>query len=329
MSIGLCDAKSPDHKTVEKAIQWIRKRQHLEPRGDWRVYRPQLMPGGFSFEYENSWYPDVDDTAAIILAQLKQDPKAVTSYSVVAAATWIIGMQNPDGGWAAFDVENDKLFLNKIPFSDMDSLCDISCPDITGRILEAFGLMMKFTPEKGSAGFPALRASCIRGISYLASTQEPNGSWFGRWGCNYVYGTSHALCGLSYYRDDDRRVERLAQPALRWLKTRQNPDGGWGESMLTYRTPSTPPIGSTPSQTAWALMGLLAHLPYTDPSIGRGIRYLVSSQKPEKGIGSSWPESVYTGTGFPNHFYLGYDYYRHYFPMMALGRFLQEVRGGN
>ncbi|KAJ5652787.1 terpene cyclase [Penicillium longicatenatum] len=329
MSIGLCDAKSPDHKTLEKAINWVRNRQLLEPRGDWRVYRPHLIPGGFSFEYENSWYPDVDDTAAIILAQLKQDPKSVTSYSVVAAATWIIGMQNLDGGWAAFDVENDKLFLNKIPFSDMDSLCDTSCPDITGRILEAFGLMMKVAPEKASAGFPALRTACMRGISYLTSTQEPNGSWFGRWGCNYLYGTSHALCGLSYHRDDDRRVEGLVQPALRWLKTRQNSDGGWGESLLTYRTPSTLPIASTPSQTAWALMGLLAHLPYTDPTITRGIRYLVSSQQPEKGIGSSWPESVYTGTGFPNHFYLGYDYYRHYFPMMALGRFLQEARGGD
>ncbi|BCR97210.1 uncharacterized protein AKAW2_30529A [Aspergillus luchuensis] len=143
MSIGLCDAMSPDKHVLQQAITWIRNRQLLKPCGDWRIYRPKLAPGGFSFEYENSHYPDVDDTAAIILAQLKQDPQSVASDSVIAAATWILGMLNPDGGWAAFDVENDKLFLNKIPFSDMDSLCDTSCADITGRILEAFGLMMR------------------------------------------------------------------------------------------------------------------------------------------------------------------------------------------
>ncbi|KAJ5171037.1 uncharacterized protein N7500_003820 [Penicillium coprophilum] len=325
MTIGLCDAMSPNKQTIDQALKWIRARQLLEPRGDWRVYRPRLIPGGFSFEYENSWYPDVDDTAAIILAQVKHDAGSIGSDSVIAAATWILGMQNPDGGWAAFDVENDKQFLNKIPFSDMDSLCDTSCADITGRILEAFGLMMRYPAKTGpNPLLPTLRAACARGVHYLASTQETNGSWFGRWGCNYIYGTSHALCGLAYFGEGS--LARVIQPALQWLKSRQNDDGGWGESLLSYQSPDRGTQASTPSQTAWALMGLLSHLPITDDAIERGIRYLVSSQRPEKG-GSSWPQAVYTGTGFPNHFYLGYDYYRHYFPMMALGRYLQGTRG--
>ncbi|CAI7649725.1 unnamed protein product [Penicillium glandicola] len=295
MAIGLCDAMSPDKQAIENALAWIRARQLLEPRGDWRVYRPQLAPGGFSFEYENSWYPDVDDTAAIILAQVKHDVGSIGSDSVIAAATWILGMQNPDGGWAAFDVENDKQFLNKIPFSDMDSLCDTSCADITGRILEAFGLMMKHSSAKTGAAplLFALRAACARGVHYLASTQEPNGSWYGRWGCNYIYGTSHALCGLAYFVEEIL-VRVMVKPALHWLKLRQNDDGGWGESLLSYQSPDQGHQASTPSQTAWALMGLLSHLSETDDAIERGIRYLVSSQRPEKGIGSSWPQSVMT-----------------------------------
>ncbi|KAJ5529310.1 hypothetical protein N7527_002703 [Penicillium freii] len=327
MTIGLCDAMSPNKQTIDHALSWIRARQLLDPRGDWRVYRPQLAPGGFSFEYENSWYPDVDDTAAIILAHVKHDAASIRSNSVIAAATWILGMQNPDGGWAAFDVENDKQFLNKIPFSDMDSLCDTSCADITGRIIEAFGMMMKYSSAKTDAGslLPTLRAACTRGLHYLASTQESNGSWYGKWGCNYIYGTSHALCGLAYFVEESP-VRVMVKPALQWLKSKQNDDGGWGESLLSYQLPDQEQQASTPSQTAWALLGLLSHLPVTDDIIERGIRYLVSSQRPEKGIGSSWPQAVYTGTGFPNHFYLGYDYYRHYFPMMALGRYLQGTR---
>ncbi|KAI2913830.1 hypothetical protein CBS63078_3571 [Aspergillus niger] len=326
MSIGLCDAMSPDKYVLQQAITWIRDRQLLKPCGDWRIYRPKLAPGGFSFEYENSHYPDVDDTAAIILAQIKHDPQAISSNSVTAAARWILGMQNSDGGWAAFDVDNNKLFLNKIPFSDMDSLCDTSCADITGRILEAFGLILRLESKKPVLS-PMLRLACTRGITYLASIQEPNGAWFGRWGSNYIYGTSHALCGLSYFVEGDPRVGKLVQPALQWLKSGQNDDGGWGESLLSYQFPGNEQRqASTPSQTAWALMGLLAHLPLTDTAIERGIRWLVSSQRPEKGFGASWSEPTYTGTGFPNHFYLGYDYYRHYFPMMALGRYLREAR---
>jgi squalene-hopene/tetraprenyl-beta-curcumene cyclase len=327
MTIGLSDSMAIENKPIEKSITWIQSHQLLEPRGDWRISRPQLAPGGYSFEYENTWYPDVDDTAAVLLAQVKHDAQSIASNSVIAAATWILGMQNPDGGWAAFDVENDKLFLNKIPFSDMDAMCDTSCADITGRIIEAFGLIMRRSSEKFHAShlMPQLSAACTRGVHYLASTQEPDGSWFGRWGCNYIYGTGHALCGLAYYVDNPQ-VRLMVKSALQWVKSRQNTDGGWGESLLSYQSADYQRQESTPSQTAWALMGLLAHLPVADEAIERGVRFLVSSQRPERDIGSSWPQKVYTGTGFPNKMYLGYDYYRHYFPMMALGRYLQGVR---
>ncbi|RAL11209.1 terpene cyclase/mutase family protein [Aspergillus homomorphus CBS 101889] len=327
MTVGLCDIAFTDKELLDRAISWIKRRQILDLRGDWRVYRPNLAPGGFSFEYDNTWYPDVDDTAAIILAQIKQDPKSVSSFSVMQATKWILGMQNPDGGWAAFDVENDKLFLNKIPFSDMDSLCDTSCPDITGRILEAFGLLMQ-TPDKTNTVmhiYPQLRLACHRAIGYLASTQESNGSWFGRWGCNYIYGTSHALCGLAYHSNQDKRVHEMVEPALEWLQSIQNEDGGWGESLLTYKTPEMPIKGhrSTAAQTAWALMALLAYQPHTDEMVELGVRHLVESLNVVDENMGTWTDKTYTGTGFPNHFYLGYVYYAHYFPMMALGRYMR------
>lgn len=324
MSIGLSDAMSPDNHVIERAISWLRNRQLIIPYGDWCVNRPSLPPGGFSIQYQNTWYPDVDDVAVVILALVKHDATSTGSSSVMAAATWIKGMQNSDGGWAAFDVENNKLFLNTIPFSDMDSLCDTSCPDITGHVLEAFGLMTKRAPENHY--FATLQAASARGIQYLASTQERNGSWFGRWGCNYVYGTSNALCGLAYYPHDSR-VPVMVQRGLQWLKSKQQADGGWGESVLSYQAASQDQQNSTPSQTGWALMGLLAHLAPEDPAIKQGIQYLVMTLQPGKGIGSSWTEAVYTGTGFPNYSYIGYTYYRHYFPMMALGRYLQKARG--
>ncbi|KAL4951033.1 squalene cyclase [Aspergillus filifer] len=287
MSIGLCDVniKTPhqnQHREVtDRAIKWIKDRQLLHPKGDWRVYRPSLAPGGFSFEYHNSWYPDVDDTVAIILAQLKHDPGSITSESVLSAAHWIIGMQNPDGGWAAFDVENNKLWLNKIPFSDMDSLCDESCPDITGRILEAFGLMIKIASNTASPNgdpIPALRKS-------------------------------HALCGLAYFVKEEKngekleadRVGKLVRPGVQWMKTKQNDDGGWGESLLSYKQAEVCDCQqkqpSTASQTAWALMGLLAHLPITDEAIQRGVAYLVLSQGEE----GTWTEESTMSMPFISH----------------------------
>jgi squalene-hopene/tetraprenyl-beta-curcumene cyclase len=336
-TIGLCDAGY--NTSLSISVGWVKDRQILGPEGDWRIYRPWVKPGGFSFEYFNKWYPDVDGTAAAILAMIKYDPQSAGSLTVRRAVEWILGMQNDDGGWGAFDVNNDSLFLNKIPFSDMDSLCDPSSADVTGRILEAFGLLMEaFSKPVYGKDIPQdlidrISLSCDCGISYLAVEQEATGAWFGRWGSNYIYGTSNVLCGLAYFSMKekgtikDNTVQDCIQSGIYWLKAAQNVDGGWGESLLSYKDPMLAGCGpSTPSQTAWALMGLLTNSPPSDISVQKGIRYLLQTQnKKDCEAEASWSESHYTGTGFPKHFYLGYTFYAHYFPMMALGRYIKLV----
>ena len=329
MTIALCDAgvASEDERLV-KAVEWIKIRQLLGPEGDWRIYQPSITPGGFSFEYHNNWYPDVDDTAAAIIAFLKQDLSSALSMHVIRAAEWVLGMQNSDGGWAAFDYENNKLFLNKIPFSDMDSLLDPSTADVTGRVLEAFGLLRWASRKIGASSELMVKIDFAshRGIHYLARTQEPNGSWYGRWGANYIYGTSNVICGLAHHTSHNTMVSYLISPAIRWLKVVQNSDGGFGEDLRSYKDPRLAGQGaSTASQTAWGAMALLAHLPSTDEAVRASIAYLVSTQTKQRGDGATWSEREYTGTGFPNFFYLGYSYYSHYFPMMALGRYMQKV----
>ena len=365
MSIALIDAGTPTNdERLIKSIQWIKDRQLVGPEGDWRIYQPNITAGGFSFEYHNSWYPDIDDTAAIIIAFLKQDPNAASSDHVIRAVQWTLGMQNKDGGWAAFDYENNKLFLNKIPFSDMDSLSDPSTADVTGRVLEAFGLLREIsnkfnTPKalsfqhnnlnKANKNIPEallkrVEQACDRAINYLAATQEPNGCWYGRWGCNYIYGTSNVLCALAYFHPTTHpEVSLLIDSAISWLKSVQNPtDGGFGECLDSYRDPTLAGRGasSTASQTAWGAMGLLAHLEKSDECVERCVGFLISTQmrtemreggggEGEGGVDggagagerATWDEEEYTGTGFPNHFYLGYSYYSHYFPLMALGRY--------
>jgi squalene-hopene/tetraprenyl-beta-curcumene cyclase len=333
-TIGMIDSKAdPSDPRFEKAMTWVLKHQILVEHGDWKVYRPKLPAGGWAFEYENSWYPDIDDTAAVVLALIKQDPKRVDSEAIQRAVRWMIGMQNKDGGWAAFDVDNDKLFLNEIPFSDMDSLCDPSSPDVTGRVIEALGIVLSHSKLMEAEIVPA----CEKGINYIRKTQEHPGSWYGRWGVNYVYGTSNVLCGLARLKiaANDPMVMR----AVEWLKQVQNADGGWGESLASYADKRWMGRGeSTASQTAWALMALLAYLPATDDSITRGVQWLLKTQTPahagqayEGGIevpkahGKTWDEKQFTGTGFPNYFYLRYHLYRHYFPMMALGRYLRAL----
>ncbi|TPX15829.1 uncharacterized protein E0L32_000163 [Thyridium curvatum] len=334
---GLCDVGlDPSDVRLRKAVRWIRERQIHEQHGDWLVYSPTLISAGWSFEYYNTWYPDVDNTAAALITLIKHSPSAVGLDDVVKAAWWICGMQNPDGGWGAFDKENDRLWLNRIPFSDMNSLCDPSTPDVTGHMLEVFGLMMHTVSRGGQrVRDPALiehmeRASA-RAIVYLIETQEPTGAWYGRWGVNYLYGTSNVLCGLAYFAngdtDEGRMSRAMAAAGARWIKQAQNPDGGWGEALQTYRDPSwSAPAPSTPSQTAWALMGLLATCTVDDEAVLAGVAHLVGTQTDVLGEGSaSWPERLYTGTGFPNFFYIGYTLYRHYFPLMALGRFVRAA----
>jgi squalene-hopene/tetraprenyl-beta-curcumene cyclase len=349
-SICLIDSGvSQDSTQLKGATHWLRKKQILVNYGDWKVYRPKVRPGGWSFEHFNSWYPDVDDTAAVVLALLKQNPKAAGEESVFRAIEWTLGMQNKDGGWAAFDVDNDKIFLNSIPFADIDALCDPSTPDVTGRVLEAFGMLLD-TVKPGLIDVETLswphdlynkiQKASQYGLEYLRKTQEPEGSWFGRWGVNYIYGTSNVLCGLSQLKISG--MDPMIKPALTWLKQCQNKDGGWGEKLDSYLDKKSMGIGpSTPSQTAWALMGLLSYLPHQDPCIRYGIQWLIENQTPatpnecfEAGIqlplarGMTWEETQATGTGFPKHFYLNYHFYRHYFPMMALGRFVRAHHNG-
>ncbi|KAJ5872757.1 uncharacterized protein N7529_005110 [Penicillium soppii] len=325
-TIGLCDANMVSDHTA-RAMKWVKDRQLCGPEGDWRVYKPNITAGGFSFEYFNRWYPDVDDTAAAILAMIKQDPELADSRaSIVKAVQWIIGMQNNDGGWGAFDIHNDRLFLNKIPFSDMEALCDPSTADVTGRILEAFGLLFQRPHNLPFDLINDMKLACDHAIHYLLITQEQNGSWYGRWGANYIYGTSNVVCGLalfSAWEAETSHVGNSLDRAISWLRNVQNPDGGWGETLLSYRKPELGGQGSsTASQTGWALMALLARSSSHQKSIQIGVGYLLRTQTLSDRPGeASWPESQYTGTGFPNHFYLGYSLYSHYFPMMALGRY--------
>ncbi|CAG7916205.1 unnamed protein product [Penicillium olsonii] len=323
-SIALSDAGLAARQAFH-GVEWVKDRQLVnEPAGDWRIYKPNITAGGFSFEYINRWYPDVDDTAAAILAIVKVDPQLTRSLSAVTKAVeWIIGMQNGDGGWGAFDHHNDRLFLNKIPFSDMDSLCDPSTADVTGRAVEAFGLLLERNSHQFVGLSKDIKLSCDRAIAYLLRTQEASGSWFGRWGVNYIYGTSNVVCALAFF-SQDRKVQNALDAAVAWLSAKQNPDGGWGESVLSYRSVQLEGRGgpSVPSQTGWALMALLAH-PSSEKSIDKGVRYLLQTQTSERADTASWPETEYTGTGFPGHFYIGYALYSHYFPMMALGRYVQ------
>lgn len=215
---ALCDA-TPDvaDKRLNLSANWAKSQQQFGHEGDWRILRPNIQAGGFSFEYNNSWYPDVDDTAATILALLKHDPTSVGSKRIFKAVTWILGMQNRDGGWATFDYSNDKLFLNNIPFSDMDALCDASTANIIGRVLEVFSLTVRLSSQHHveRALLDQIPASCDRAIHFLAVQQELNGAWFGRWGSNHIYGTSAALCGLANLSLDRRLdVQEMAEDAI-------------------------------------------------------------------------------------------------------------------
>lgn len=332
-SIGLLDAGLPgENEYLVRSIAWLQARQDqdygAQSPGDWRVLNPGLIPGAISFEYFNKWTPDVDDTAALIIALVKRDPRSIKSDSVVRAIQWILGMQNADGGWGAFDRENNKLFFNRIPFSDMESMCDPSTADVTGRAIEAFGLVMEQSILLNDNSLlsqdvqSAMKQSASRAIDYLIREQEPTGSWYGRWGANYIYGTSNVLCGLAnaHFINNSRAtlVDQAIKRGVDWLITVQNTDGGWGECLETYSRPSLAGQGkSTASQTGWALMGVLTSLPVTDLTVRRGVQYLLSTQRDD----GAWTEKEFTGVGFPNHFYLGYVYYPHYFAMMGLGRY--------
>jgi squalene-hopene/tetraprenyl-beta-curcumene cyclase len=301
----------PNHPALVKAAEWLLNNQILGP-GDWQVKNPNTPPGGWAFEFRNDHYPDVDDTSFVLMAlqRVEFPDKARMENAVRRGLAWMISMQNDDGGWGAFDKNNDHFMLTKLPFADHNAMIDPSTSDVTARVLECLGRF----------GWPASHPVIQRGLRFLLRDQCPDGSWYGRWGVNYVYGTGGVLRALETV---GLTAREYAQRAVAWLCSAQNPDGGFGESLASYDNPELKGKGrSTPSQTAWGLIGLLAAAQPSDPPVERAVGFLLDHQNPD----GSWDEHEFTGTGFPRVFYLKYHLYRNYFPLYALARYrnLQE-----
>jgi len=298
----------PDEQAaLGRAARWLLGRE-CRRTGDWAV-KNRAAPGGWAFEFRNAFYPDVDDTAMALMVlragRLAEAPNA--RAAVERGLRWLLGMQNRDGGWASFDRDNDKQWLTHVPFADHNAMIDPSTADITGRVLESLSHF---------DGYDTRHPVVKRALSFLRGAQEPDGSWFGRWGVNYIYGTWQVLRGLKCIGEDMERT--YVRRAARWLTERQNPDGGWGESIASYDDPAQRGIGpSTPSQTAWAVMGLIAAYQTDSQAVRSGVRYLLQQQREDGG----WEQPLWTGTGFPRVFYLSYEYYKIYFPLMALGQY--------
>ncbi|HOG45186.1 MAG TPA: squalene--hopene cyclase, partial [Anaerolineae bacterium] len=288
-----------DHDALRRAAGWLLE-QEIRCGGDWQVKNPATASGCWAFEFENDAYPDMDDTALVCRALQRvrlAEGEAARAEAIERGLAWMADMQSRDGGWAAFDRDNDRTILEHVPFADFMSPLDPTCADVTAHVVELLG-------ELGRQG--AMRD---RALAYLAQTQEPDGAWYGRWGVNYVYGTGLVLAATSPLPRSGRGVggegawPGMIARAVAWLNAHQNGDGGWGETCQTYDDPSLRGTGpSTPSQTAWALMGLIAAGQAATPAVQAGVRYLLDSQAAD----GSWPEAAYTGTGFPRAFYLRY-----------------------
>jgi squalene-hopene/tetraprenyl-beta-curcumene cyclase len=296
----------PSHTSLLAASRWLVANQILGP-GDWQVKNQKAEPGGWAFEFRNDFYPDVDDTAFVLMALSRvSDPHpAPLDRAMRRGLAWLVSMQNRDGGWGAFDHENKLDFLNNIPFADHNAMLDPSTADVTARALECLGHM----------GWPATHPAVMRAYEFLKREQEQDGSWFGRWGVNYVYGTSGVLRALEAL---GFRSSVESARAADWLRRVQNPDGGFGETILSYYDPALKAKGkSTASQTAWGLIGLLAAVDPADAAVTGAVDWLISHQNDD----GSWDEDDFTGTGFPKVFYLKYHLYRNSFPLYALARY--------
>jgi squalene-hopene/tetraprenyl-beta-curcumene cyclase len=291
-----------DSGRMTAAADWLISKE-VRRKGDWSVKRPDTEPSGWAFEFANEFYPDIDDTAMVLLAlhHAKASNAQAQTVAERRAVNWLLAMQSEDGGWAAFDVDNNWAMLNEVPFADHNAMLDPTCPDITGRVLECLC-------RRGLVGHDSVR----RGVQYLLKAQEKDGSWYGRWGVNYIYGSFLAMRGLASSRSLDA-LDAIAR-AARWLRAVQNPDGGWGESCASYEHDRFVSAPSCPSQTAWAILGLRAAGDRDSAALQRGIQFLMDRQRPD----GTWPEDATTGTGFPNVFYLTYAMYRDYFPLLAL-----------
>ena len=313
--VSLEEAGLPaDHPAIVKAADWMLSKQVLGP-GDWQFKNKDAEPGGWAFEFRNDFFPDVDDTAFVLMALQRvkhPDPERMET-AVRLGLQWLLSMQNKDGGWGAFDRDNDRKLLCNIPFADHNAMIDPSTADVTARVIECLGRF----------GWPAEHPAIQRGVKFLLKDQCEDGSWFGRWGVNYVYGTSGALRALETV---SLTAKEFCQRAVTWLRDVQKADGSFGESLWSYTDPATKGQGnSTASQTAWGLIGLLAGTQANDSAVQKAVSYLVHQQNTD----GSWSEAEFTGTGFPGVFYLKYHLYRNSFPLYALARFRNQVQGPN
>lgn len=311
---ALLDSGVPaDDPALIKAGEWILKKQ-VENPGDWSVKNPHTQPGGWAFEFYNELYPDTDDTAEILIAL---DRIAIPDHrwkhkESQRALTWLLSMQSKNGGWGAFDQDNDKEILNEIPFADHKALLDPPTVDVSSRILWCLGRL----------GFKRDHPTVLKALRFVKSNQEPDGCWWGRWGVNYIYGTFLALNGQLFMGEDMKRPFILK--ALAWLENCQSDDGGWGETCESYQKPELRGQGvSTASQTAWAILGLVAGGKANSPATKKGVEFLLKSQNQE----GTWFEAEFTGTGFPIHFFIKYHMYQHFFPLMALSRYRNALEG--
>lgn len=309
---------------VTRATDWLTARQILDVEGDWIAGRPDVRPGGWAFQYWNDYYPDVDDTAVVVMALHRADPKKYKN-AIERGAEWVLGMQSRNGGWGAFDADNDHMILQNIPFADHGALLDPPTVDVSARCV---GMLAQL-------GYGRDHPAVARGLEFLRSEQEQDGSWFGRWGNNYVYGTWSVLCAFNAAGED--MYARHVRKAVDWLKFCQRPDGGWGEDCSTYWYHRTWHHSeetlkrrldevkvSTPSQTSWALLGLMAAGEVESESVARGIEYLLNAERQ----GGKWHEEYFNAVGFPRVFYLRYHGYSAYFPLWTLARY-RDLKSGN
>ncbi|EFA72238.1 squalene-hopene cyclase [Cylindrospermopsis raciborskii CENA303] len=306
----------PDDPVIVKAGEWLIDKQIID-YGDWGVKNKQGQPGAWAFEFDNRFYPDVDDSAVVVMAlhQAKLPNENLKKQAIKRAVNWIISMQCKSGGWAAFDIDNDQEWLNYIPYGDLKAMIDPNTADVTARVIEMLGVCKLSIPSQ----------KLDQAMNYLLGEQETEGCWFGRWGVNYIYGTSGVLSALALI-NPQKYLSNLEKGAS-WLKQVQNPDGGWGETCLSYGDSNLKGKGdSTPSQTAWGLMGLIAAgeagQKFDFTSMEKAVNYLLTTQR----LDGTWHESYFTGTGFPGHFYLKYHLYQQYFPLLALGRYRRIVK---
>lgn len=303
---ALMEVGGEAYGAVRKACDWLKSKQITQVKGDWAEIRPNAVPGGWAFQYENSHYPDLDDTAVVAMALDRHDWRSFRPQ-ITLAEEWILGMQSKNGGWGAFDADNTCYYLNHIPFADHGALLDPPSADVTARCISMLAQL----------NYPKEHPQVQKALAYLRREQEAEGCWFGRWGTNYIYGTWSVLCALNAIGVD--KADPMIRRAVAWLTSKQRIDGGWGEDGESYFPGKAKGEGkaSTPAQTAWALLGLMAVGEVNSQTVARGIDYLTTMQN-EKG---EWDEQYFTAVGFPKVFYLRYHGYRAFFPLWALARY--------